>query len=119
MGKWPGSKPSHCDLKDVSAIFYGMAARSHSQVDQASVDPTKCFSLITHKRSCDFICRTDEHVECYVLSLSRLCQKASGGSNFPVEGAIDSHTEFVATRGWCKVEHTCKNKNLDLATAVK
>merc|ERR1711957_192913 len=78
-----------------------------------------CFSLITHKRSFDFICRTDEHVECYVLSLSRLCQKASGGSNFPVEGAIDSHTEFVATRGWCKVEHTCKNKNLDLATAVK
>ncbi|CAK0863388.1 unnamed protein product, partial [Prorocentrum cordatum] len=116
--KWPGSRVSVCKLDDVTAIFYGMTSMSHARVDPGSVDPTKCFSLITPKRSFDFSRTKDEEVECLVLSISRLCQR-SKSNGFPVEGALDSHAEFIAARGWCKVENQCQKRNTSLASAMK
>merc|ERR1711966_380692 len=79
-------------------------------------EPCRCFTLVTAKRTYDFICKTDEQVEMFVLSVSRLCRRKRG---YQVHGAIERPMEFAAARGWCKVEESCKRKNLTLIEAMK
>merc|ERR1711865_1151605 len=67
LGRFP--RWSVLELHDVVRIDYGIMNRA---CILANEDPWRCFSLVTLKRSFDFICPDEECVQCWVLAISRL-----------------------------------------------
>jgi hypothetical protein len=71
------------------------------------VDATRCFSVYLAQRSYDFICASADDAESFMLTLTRLCTAAQG---WPIHGGIKSHANFLATKGWVKVQRAVMEK---------
>merc|ERR1712032_1197165 len=96
---------SRLDLYEVIRIHYGSMARPC--ILYHDVPSWLCFSLYTPRRSYDFCCPDEATVQRFVLGLSRLCDWASG--------AVPTRSRFVVTKGWCKLEHHCFQREISLA----
>jgi len=97
-------------LSRVILIGYGFMARAWAMFDDVS--PERSFSIFTVRRSFDFICEKDSDAEAFVIALSRLCSSIQG---WRVPGSIESHKKFLCARGWCKLEASCRKRNMPLA----
>ncbi|CAJ1376475.1 unnamed protein product [Effrenium voratum] len=105
------SDRSSCDLTKVMSIGYGFAARAPWLFRDAP--PHLCFSLHTPSRSFDFICNSDSDVEALVLVISRLCTRSQG---WPLHGGVNSHSRFMAMKGWTKVQAACRANKSTFST---
>mmetsp|Transcript_48463 Transcript_48463/g.113424 ORF Transcript_48463/g.113424 Transcript_48463/m.113424 type:complete len:774 (-) Transcript_48463:129-2450(-) len=108
--KTPGRLSSSCtnlDLYSVIRLDYGSMSRPAILHDE---QPWLCFSLYSTKRSYDFICPNEAVTRAYVLTLSRLCNWASG--------AVQTRSRFEYLKGWCKIEESCYKKKTSLSAAL-
>jgi len=108
--KTPGKMTSTCtslDLYSVIRLDYGPMSRPSVLHDG---EPWLCFSLYSTKRSYDFICPNEEVVRAFVLTISRLCNWASG--------VIPTRQKFESLKGWCKIEEQCYKNKTSLPVAL-
>jgi len=114
----PGGRTLHsaktADLSTIIRLDWGYAS-GRATLLFPNAQPWLCFSLITVERSYDFICPDEYVVQCFVLALSRLCQVATGS---PVPGGPRSRSQFMAMKGWCKVEYGCIKSKKSIPQAV-
>merc|ERR1712125_276719 len=56
-----------------------------------------------------------EHVEDFVVSISRLCVRLFG---WPIPGSIQTHSQFLCAAGWTKIEDTCRRERKTITAKV-
>lgn len=99
---------THLNLQHVIRIEYGRGSRAWALYQ--NVPMWLCFSLYTTDRSFDFICPDDESVQCMLLSISRICKNAVG--------RIARRGQFLALKGWIKLQSSCAKNGYTLAEGL-
>jgi len=106
-----------CDLAHIQVVAHGHAARAPPLLDYSAGAPVECsFSVITRKRSFDFVCENEKDCEAFVVLLSRLCHRIQG---WPVLGNIATPAKFQAAKGWCKVQSASRKACTPMKHMVK
>jgi hypothetical protein len=107
-----GKGDSYVEIDKIIGISYGCGTRAHILTNE---NPCICFGLNTVDRSYDFISRDQDEAECFVLSISRLCNIMAG---FTIPGSIPTHPLFVRARAWAKVQQKCRKDHKTLLAVV-
>eukprot|EP00913_Durusdinium_trenchii_P004936 g4583.t1 len=102
-----GPTSKSVDLQTVQRLDFGPSARAAKLFPE--VMPWLCFSVITGERSYDFIGSNESSTRCFVLCISRLCEKFAGGT-------FRTRHDFEVAKGWCKLKtgHGCQRRGRTL-----
>lgn len=107
-----GKGESFVEMDKIISIGYGCMTRAHALTD---ANPCLCFAVNTVERSYDFICRDQDEAECFVLSISRLCNIMAG---FAIPGSIPTHALFLRAAAWAKVHQKCRKEHKTLLAVI-
>ncbi|CAK9061175.1 unnamed protein product [Durusdinium trenchii] len=100
-----GPTSKSVDLQTVQRLDFGPSARAAKLFPE--VMPWLCFSVITGERSYDFIGSNESSTRCFVLCISRLCEKFAGGT-------FRTRHDFEVAKGWCKLKTGCQRRGRTL-----